>query len=213
MLWLTTVLMMYPNVRRTTGGCRLHPPPHPWCYSIFPRNWFTNTGYLDPLDGKCLSIRPRPIVQRHTTMLLKHHKNLFCVGYSPIITNFIHVSWWIPACHPSIHLSGVFHHRSQCLIPGVHVSPAPCAAMWQDGRVSHGPTASAWSGQSVTAACSLAAWYLAQYQLNQRKCENHIVLEILCSVQCDTDTDILAPSYTVTRNTYTIMLHQLINLW
>ena len=102
MLWLTTVLMMYPNVRRTTGGCRLHPPPHPWCYSIFPRNWFTNTGYLDPLDGKCLSIRPRPIVQRHTTMLLKHHKNLFCVGYSPIITNFIHVSWWIPACHPSI---------------------------------------------------------------------------------------------------------------
>ena len=117
------------------------------------------------------------------------------------------------SCLPSIHLSGVFHHRSQCLIPGVHVSPAPCAAMWQDGRVSHGPTASAWSGQSVTAACSLAAWYLAQYQLNQRKCENHIVLEILCSVQCDTDTDILVPSYTVTRNTYTIMLHQLINLW
>ena len=81
------------------------------------------------------------------------------------------------SCLPSIHLVGVFHHRAQCVIAGVPVSQ-PCAVVWQDGRVSHGLTVSAWSGQSITAAGWLAAWYLAQYQLDQRKCENHIVLEI-----------------------------------
>ena len=143
---------MYPNVRSPTGA-RHHPPPHPQCYSIFPRNWFISTGYLDPLEGKCLSIRPRPIVHSwDTTLLLNQHKKSFLCLLQP--NNYKFYSCFGEFL-PAIHLIGVFHHRAQCLMAGVYDSQ-PCA-VWQDGRVSHGPAVSAWSGQSVTAACLLAA--------------------------------------------------------
>ena len=143
MLWLTGVLMMYPNVRSPTGA-RHHPPPHPWCYSIFPRNWFISTGYLDPLEGKCLSIRPRPIVHSWDTTLLlnQHKKNHFCVGYSPIITNFIHVS--VNSCLPSISLEYFITEHSVLWLESMRANHARCGRMaayhmvrvWAHGQAS-----------------------------------------------------------------------------
>ena len=78
---------------------------------------------------------------------------------------------WIPAAiHPS---RWSISSQAQCHIAGVTDSqPCADAAGWS-------PRIWLWArGQASPSLLLAAAWYLAQYQLDQRKCENHIVLEI-----------------------------------